>query len=451
MTEMFGTNGVRGKVNEDMDTELAMDLGKAIGTWVGKGNVVAIGTDTRISNYMLKNAVSSGLMSVGCDIIDLGEAPTPAIQYYTKQKADLGIAITASHNPPEFNGIKCIDEDGTELIKWMEEEIEEIYFSEDFEYVGWKEVGEMITDDPLRLYSESIEEKIDKESISEAGLKVVLDCANGAGCYVTPYLLRKLGCDVTTLNAQPDGSFPGHNSEPTEENLQDLIELTSSDEFDLGIAHDGDADRTIFIDENGGFIHGDKILTLVAKRLVKENGGGIVVTPVSSSSSVEDVVEENGGSLIYTAVGSPIVARKMKEVDAIFGGEENGGLIFADHQYCRDAAMTAAFVIEMIVDEGPLSELVDGLPDYSLEKKGVHCEEELKEALLEELKEVYSEEEIDDTDGLKIYYEEGWVLIRPSGTEPKYRIYAESPDKETTERLAEEHREKIEEVLDSIR
>lgn len=451
MTKMFGTNGVRGKVNEDMDTELAMDLGKAIGTWVGKGNDVAIGTDTRISNYMLKNAVSSGLMSVGCDIIDLGEAPTPAIQYYTKQKADLGIAITASHNPPEFNGIKCIDEDGTELIKWMEEEIEEIYFSEDFEYVGWKEVGEMITDDPLRLYSESIEEKIDKESISEAGLKVVLDCANGAGCYLTPYLLRKLGCDVTTLNAQPDGSFPGHNSEPTEENLQDLIELTSSDEFDLGIAHDGDADRTIFIDENGGFIHGDKILTLVAKRLVKENGGGIVVTPVSSSSSVEDVVEENGGSLIYTAVGSPIVARKMKEVDAIFGGEENGGLIFADHQYCRDAAMTAAFVIEMIVEEGPLSELVDGLPDYSLEKKGVHCEEELKEALLEELKEVYSEEEIDDTDGLKIYYEEGWVLIRPSGTEPKYRIYAESPDKETTERLAEEHREKIEEVLDSIR
>ncbi len=451
MTKMFGTNGVRGKVNEDMDTELAMDLGKAIGTWVGKGNDVAIGTDTRISNYMLKNAVSSGLMSVGCDIIDLGEAPTPAIQYYTKQKADLGIAITASHNPPEFNGIKCIDEDGTELIKWMEEEIEEIYFSEDFEYVGWKEVGEMITDDPLRLYSESIEEKIDKESISEAGLKVVLDCANGAGCYLTPYLLRKLGCDVTTLNAQPDGSFPGHNSEPTEENLQDLIELTSSDEFDLGIAHDGDADRTIFIDENGGFIHGDKILTLVAKRLVKENGGGIVVTPVSSSSSVEDVVEENGGSLIYTAVGSPIVARKMKEVDAIFGGEENGGLIFADHQYCRDAAMTAAFVIEMIVEEGPLSELVDGLPDYSLEKKGVHCEEELKEALLEELKEVYSEEEIDDTDGLKIYYEEGWVLIRPSGTEPKYRIYAESPDRETTERLAEEHREKIEEVLDSIR
>ncbi|MFW5946592.1 MAG: phosphoglucosamine mutase [Candidatus Natronoplasma sp.] len=451
MTELFGTNGVRGTVNEDMNTDLVINLGKAIGTWIGEGKEVAVGTDTRISNYMLKNAVSSGLMSVGCDIIDIGEAPTPAIQYYTRENADLGIAITASHNPPEFNGIKCINEDGTELIKWMEEEIEEIYFSEDFETVRWSEVGEKRRDDPLRLYSEAIEEKIDKESVSEAGLNVVLDCANGAGCYVTPYLLRRLGCGVTTLNAQPDGSFPGHNSEPTEENLKDLIELTSSEEFDLGIAHDGDADRTIFIDENGGFIHGDKILTLVAKRLVKENGGGIVVTPVSSSSSVEDVVEQNDGSLIYTAVGSPIVARKMKEEDAIFGGEENGGLIFADHQYCRDAAMTAAFIIEMIVEEGPLSELVEDLPHYSLEKKGVYCEEELKKPLLEELKEVYSDEDIDDTDGLKIYYKEGWVLIRPSGTEPKYRIYAESPDKETTEMLAEEHREKIEEVLESIR
>ncbi|MFP4001982.1 MAG: phosphoglucosamine mutase, partial [Thermoplasmata archaeon] len=325
MTRMFGTNGVRGKVNEDMNSELALKLGEAIGTWIGSPKEVAMGADTRASNYMLKNAVASGLMATGCDVIDLGEAPTPAIQYYTKEKADFGIAITASHNPPEFNGIKCIDSDGTELIKWMEEEIEDIYFSEDFELVEWDEVGERRSDDPLRLYSEAIAKKIDKDLISNSKPRVVLDCANGAGCYLTPYLLRELGCEVITLNAQPDGSFPGHNSEPTEENLQDLIELTSKADIDIGIAHDGDADRAIFIDENGKYIHGDKILTLIAKRLVEEKGGGTVVTPVSSSSSVEDVVEENGGRLIYTAVGSPIVARKMKEEDAIFGGEENGG------------------------------------------------------------------------------------------------------------------------------
>ncbi|MFW6144708.1 MAG: phosphoglucosamine mutase, partial [Candidatus Natronoplasma sp.] len=337
MTELFGTNGVRGVVNEDMDTDLALRLGKAIGTWVGKDNEVAIGTDPRISNQMLKNAVASGLMAAGCDVMDLGEAPTPAIQFYTKRSGniDLAVAITASHNPPEFNGIKCINEDGAELVRWMEEEIEDIYLSEDFELVEWSEVGRKRSDDPLKMYKEAVKEKMDEKAIEEAKPKVVLDCANGAGCYSTPYLLKELGCHVITLNAQPDGSFPGHNSEPIKENLQDLIELTRETDADLGIAHDGDADRTIFIDEEGNYIHGDRILTLVAKKLVEENEGGTVVTPVSSSSSVKDVVVKNGGKLIYTAVGSPIVAQKMKEESAIFGGEENGGLIFAEHQFCR--------------------------------------------------------------------------------------------------------------------
>jgi len=450
MTELFGTNGVRGTVNEKMNTDLALDLAKAIGTWIGKDKEVAIGTDTRASNYMLKNAVSSGLMATGCDVIDLGEVPTPALQYYTKELADFGVAITASHNPPEFNGIKCVNGDGTELIKWMEEEIEDIYFSEDFGLVNWDEVGKKKTDDALEMYSEAIMENIDKEAIKKEKPKIILDCANGAGCHLTPYLLKELGCKVITLNAQPDGSFPGHNSEPTPENLQDLIRLTSETDVDLGIAHDGDADRTIFIDEDGKYIHGDRILTLVAREFVNENEGGIVVTPVSSSSSVADVVEDNGGELIYTAVGSPIVARRMKEENAIFGGEENGGLIFADHQYCRDGPMTAAKIVEMISKEGRLSDMIKELPQYSLEKRGVECPDALKDQLLDRLIEFYSEEDYDDTDGLKIYYDEGWVLIRPSGTEPKYRIYSEALDEEEARRLASEHQKKVEEVLSLI-
>lgn len=450
MTKLFGTNGVRGTVNEDMNTDLALDLAKAIGTWIGEDKEVAIGTDTRASNFMLKNAVSSGLMATGCDVVDLGEVPTPALQYYTKEMADFGIAITASHNPPEFNGIKCVDDDGTELIKWMEEEIEDIYFSKDFDLVSWDEVGKKKSDDALELYAEAIENKIDKEVIRKEEPKIILDCANGAGCHLTPYLLRKLGCKVITLNAQPDGSFPGHNSEPTPENLKDLIRLTAETDADLGIAHDGDADRTIFIDEEGEYIHGDRTLTLVAEKLVKKNDGGKVVTPVSSSSSVADVVEKNGGELIYTAVGSPIVARRMIEEEAIFGGEENGGLIFADHQYCRDGPMSAAKIVEMVAKEGKLSGMIKELPQYSLEKRSVHCPDDLKDLLLDKLKEVYSETDHDDTDGLKIYYEEGWVLIRASGTEPKYRIYSEAKDKTDTERLAAEHQEKVKEILNSI-
>ncbi len=450
MSELFGTNGVRGVVNQDMNTDLALRLGKAIGTWLGEEKV-AIGTDTRVSNEMIKNAVSSALMATGCDVIDLGEAPTPAVQYYTRERADFGVAITASHNPPEFNGIKCIDEDGTELIRWKEEEIEDNYFSEDFELVSWDKVGDRSSDDPLPLYMEAVKNKVGEEKIREADLKVIADNANGPGCYTTPYLLRELGCRVTTLNSQPDGSFPGHNSEPTPENLSDLRRMVEESDADLGIAHDGDADRTIFVDENGNYLHGDRTLTLMAKELVKENHGGIVVTPVSSSSSVEDVVEENGGELIYTRVGSPIVARKMIEEDALFGGEENGGLIFADHQYCRDGAMAAVKIVEFVAKEGTLSSLIDELPNYALDKRGVKCPDELKDDLLEELIEHYSDERYDDTDGLKIYYDEGWVLIRPSGTEPKYRVYSEAKDQKTAERLGKEHQEEVEEVLASIR
>jgi phosphomannomutase/phosphoglucomutase len=304
----------------------------AIGTYM-QGKII-VGTDTRVSNQMLKHAVFSGLLSSGCDVVDMNIAPTPAVQYAVKC-ADVngGVIITASHNPPEFNGIKCIDVNGLETSHIDEEKIEAIY-------------------------------------LKKSRLKVVVDCANGAGCSVTPYLLRKLGCEVITLNAQPDGTFPGHNSEPVEENLSDLMKMVRSCNADVGVAHDGDADRAIFIDENGRYIYGDKTLALVAKEMVKENKGGIVVTPISSSSCIEDVVKENGGKVEYTQVGSPIVARKMIETKAIFGGEENGGLIFPKHQYCRDAAMAAAKILEIIAKKGKkISELISEIQDIGDNRK----------------------------------------------------------------------------------
>ncbi|MFO7791757.1 MAG: phosphoglucosamine mutase [Candidatus Saliniplasma sp.] len=450
MPKLFGTNGVRGIVNQDMNVDLAIRLGKAIGTWLDCGKVL-IGTDTRLSNQMLKNAVCSALTATGCDVIDVGEVPTPAIQMYTRDNTDLGIVITASHNPPQFNGIKCIDGDGTELIRWKEKEIEKIYFSEDYDLANWSDVGKISSDEANQSYMEAVKAKVDKSKIEKADLKVIVDCANGAGCYTMPYILKDLGCDVITLNAQPDGTFPGHDSEPTEENLKDLIRLVKETDADLGIANDGDADRAIFIDESGRYLHGDKTLTLVAKKVVKDNDGGMVVTPVSSSTSVEDVVEESGGELIYTKVGSPIVAREMIEKGALFGGEENGGLIFAGHQYCRDAGLTAAKIVEMIASDGPLSELVDDLPNYALDKRGVACPDEMKVELMERLKKKFDEEEYDDIDGLKIYYDEGWVLIRPSGTEPKYRVYSEAKDVDIAEKLGDKHQKIVKRVLEDIR
>lgn len=450
MTKLFGTNGVRGITNESMNSEFALNLGRAIGTFV-KGEII-IGTDTRTSNEMLKSAVISALLSTGCKVTDIGVAPSPAIQYAVKQlNKDAGIIITASHNPPEFNGIKVIDSDGTELPKEKEEMIEQIYFSRTFSLVNWDEVGGVSKEErAIDLYIKGIIDQVDVSAIKKAQLKVIIDCSNGSGSLCSPYLLERLGVGVISLNSQADGRFPGHESEPTPENVKELIELTKG-RADLGIAHDGDADRTIFIDEKGNYVHGDKTLALVSRDIVKENKGGTVVTPIATSSCVEEVVLEIGGSIDYTKVGAPIVARRMIEINAVFGGEENGGLIFPKHQYCRDGAMGMAKVLEILAkSKSSLSELIKEIPDYSLYKTKVECPDEKKGKALEKFAESLSGREMITIDGVKVFFDDGWVLVRPSGTEPIYRIFAESRDLSKAKELAEESKALVKEIIEML-
>jgi len=444
---LFGTNGIRGKIGEDFTPDFLVNVGRAIGTYLPIGSNVILGTDTRVSANMVKDAVISGLLSTGVNVIDIGIAPTPAIQLYTKRHGDFGIAITASHNPPEFNGVKAIAQDGTELPRSEEKEIEEIFFAGKFRNVEWDKVGNYeIRKEANEEYVNSILSLVEVDRIKERNFKVVLDCANGASCFTSPYLLEKLGCKVISLNCQ----FPGHNSEPKPENLKDLVELVRATNADLGIAHDGDADRAIFVDDRGRYLYGDKTLALVAGEIVRERKG-TVVTPVSSSLALEEVVKKEGGKVVYTKVGAPIVARKMIELDAIFGGEENGGLIFPEHQYCRDGAMALAKILEILArKERKLSELVDELPKYRQMKVSVKCENEKKERVLEELKKRVKGENINTLDGVKIMGDEWWVLIRPSGTEPIYRIYAEAKDEDVLRRKVEEYKAILEEVIKSV-
>lgn len=441
MPRLFGTNGVRGVTNEDMNPEFALKLGKSIGTFFG-GNI-AVGTDTRTSNEMLKDAVISGLLSAGCNVFDSGVLPSPALQYYVKESGmGCGVIITASHNPPEFNGIKVIDGDGTELGKEKEDKIEEIYFSERWEKAGWDGIGKVRDVDAVSPYIDAVVSRVNADAIKKRNFKVVLDCGNGAGCVADPYIISRLGCRVITLNAHMDGSFPGRNSEPVKENVRDLMNMVKECGADVGIAYDGDADRAIFVDENGEYIYGDKTLAVVSGYMA-ERGGGMVVTPVSTSSCVEEFVREKGGKVVYTRVGSPIVARKMIEIGATFGGEENGGLIFPEHQYCRDGGMASAAILEiMAVKNKKLSELVEEIPEYHLAKTKVKCINERKEEVMKAF--VKNEEgKVDLTDGAKIYTENAWVLVRPSGTEPIIRIYAESRDENTANELADEYKEKL--------
>ena len=436
---LFGTNGIRGVVGQDMTVDLALRMGKSIGSVVPPGSI-AVGRDTRTSGPMLRDAVVAGFLATGHDVVDAGVLPTPGLQYFVHTgRFSCGVIVTASHNPAEFNGIKVVDSQGMELARADEERIEAAYFRGDFRLADWKGVGHVRLDaTAVGTYLDGILSRVDAEAIRGAGLRIVVDCGNGAACGTSPALLSRLGCEVISLNGHPDGTFPGRPPEPVRENLGALLREVRASKAHLGVAHDGDADRAIFVDDRGEFVFGDRSLALVAKDIVSKRGG-VVVTPVSSSQCLEDVVRAAGGSVVYTKVGAPIVARVMYERGAVFGGEENGGMIFPEHQFCRDGAMTLAKVVEIAAGaRRPLSELLAEVPAYSLHKTSVRYKGPEREAILARLKALASDLRVEDIDGVKVHYEDGWVLVRPSGTEPVFRIFAEAPTPERAKALAAE-------------
>lgn len=436
---LFGTFGVRRTANDVLTPEFATRLAACYGSVV-KGKI-AVGADTRTTSQMLKDAVIAGLLSAGCDAVDLGTLPTPAVQYAVRQYYDGGIMITASHNPPKFNGLKFLDEFGIGLPDDIELEIESLYFDSEPTRAHWSEIGEKYTNENIiEEYIHTAMSHVDVDAIKEANLKVVIDTGSGAGSFTAPYLARELGCDVTTLNCQADGFFPGRDPEPIEENLQELISVVKELNADIGLAHDGDADRTICIDENGAFVLGDKTFTLVEKQMLKENNGGTIVTTVATSQAIYDIAEKYNGEVIATAVGDLLVARKLKDTDGLFGGEENGGLIFPEFVYGRDAALTVAKLLEIIAKEKKtLSQLVSELPVYYSAKMKTECADDLKEEVMnsiaDEVKKT-TDYELDTTDGVKIFKDGGWVIIRPSGTEPIFRSYSEGNSQKQADEMA---------------
>ncbi|MCC4769814.1 phosphoglucosamine mutase [Methanosarcina sp. DH2] len=433
--ELFGTNGVRGIANEFVTPELAVNLAKSLGTYMGSKGTVAIGCDTRISGQMLKSAAIAGALATGLSVIDVGTVPTPSIQYYVRDYADAGIVITASHNPREYNGIKLIAGDGSEFPREGEREIEKIYFSGKFSVVSWEKTGSFRTDLSVNdYYIKNVISAVNAETIRSRRFKVVVDTGCGAGSLTLPFLLRELGCEVLTLGAQPDGTFPWRNPEPTPEALTELSDLVKKTGAAFGAAHDGDADRIVFMDENGEFVNEEILLAMMTKYML-EGEKGPVVTPVSSSQRMADVAKEEGVELYWTAVGSINVARKMMEVNAVFGGEGNGGLIFPKHQYCRDGAMACAKILEILAGGKKFSELTKSVPVYFNAKTKTPSRDVI--GTMGRIRyETSSMGLVTDTiDGVKIWYDDGWVLIRPSGTEPIFRIFAEAKKQERAEEL----------------
>lgn len=438
---LFGTNGIREVVGQRMTAPFVTAVAAAIARAYPIGAPIAVGWDGRTSSPAFAGIVSGTLAAGGHSVVELGLLPTPAIQFNVRSVgAQLGVIVTASHNPPEFNGLKCIAADGLELARRDEERIEALVQSGELRTAAYDRIGTIRSDTHgAERYVHAILTKVARDAIIAKHHRVLLDCGNGASVGTSPTLLRRLGCRFTTLNGQVDGTFPGHLSEPTEQNLQELIHTVPALGVDFGVAHDGDADRAVFVDGSGHYVPGERILAWFARDLVRQRHGGLVVLPVTASQAVEDVVTAEGGQVLYTAVGSPTITHAMQDRGAVFGGEDNGGYVFPRLQLARDGAMTLAMALDLLTRLGAsLEDALRDLPQYFVAKEKVPVPIALRTAVMDRLAAELAKgaDRVVTLDGVKAYQGKGWVLVRPSGTEPLFRVFSEDPDPETARRRA---------------
>jgi phosphomannomutase / phosphoglucomutase len=430
---LFGTNGVRFIPGVTGDMGFVLKLAESVGTYFSEGEIL-VGRDGRLTGQMMFSTVTAGLMSSGRSVAESDIVPSPALQFATKALGYRGsVMITASHNPSQYNGIKVMGPDGVEVSRLDEQRIEKIFHDGSANKASWKDVGTARPEPSvIRTYLNGIMSKVNVKLIAERKLKVVVDPGNGAQSLAAPYLLEALGCKVITINSIVDGSFPGRGPEPTPENLRDLVIAVRASGADLGVAYDGDGDRSIFCDEGGNLYWGDESGSLIADYLLERNPTATIVTPVSSSQVIEAVAKKRSAKVIRTRVGSVDVSRTIIERKALMGFEENGGGFFPAHMPTRDGGMTTAVMLELIATRAaPLSRLmVAAVPKFYQTKTKIPIEPGRVREVMRAI-EHQGDGKVEKVDGVKMWVDEKtWALIRPSGTEPVVRVFVESETKE---------------------
>jgi len=404
---LFGTSGIRG-IADTWLIQLSLKVGLAVGKVYSS---VGVASDTRTSSDAMKHALVSGLLASGAKCVDAGVIPTPTLALAAKGfKA--GAMITASHNPPEYNGIKLINPDGSAFDAHQRRQIEEIIASESFNIAPWSQIQSSGT---LKGAVKQHIERILHDLPPRLKLKVVVDCGGGAASVITPHLLREPGCEVITLNCHPNGSFP-REIEPTEANLGDLMKATKELDADLGIAHDGDGDRMMAVDDRGRFIPGDKLLALFAQEVRAKK----VVTTIDASMAIDEM----GLGIARTRVGDTYVSEALKNGGGDFGGEPSGSWVFPDISLCPDG-IYAATRIAAIAGRQRLSQLVDSIPRYPILRGSISSAGVIISNLEHHLT-AMKPLSMTHIDGLKLSFEDSWLLVRASGTEPKIRLTAEA-------------------------
>ena len=439
MGKLFGTSGVRGIVNEFLTPEIALKVGMATAS-VSKAKKALVAMDTRVTGPLIEAALVSGLSACGVNTCKIGVVPTPVLAYLTKTlAADVGFMITASHNPPQYNGIKIFSSDSLSYTDELQSAVEKKIAECNFELANWRAIGETTSSDESRRYLDMAR--------TAAKLKktwrVVVDPGCGATFKIAPTVLQEAGCEVISLNAQPDGFFPARSSEPTKESLAGLSRVVKAMDADMGVGFDGDGDRVAFIDDKGAFVNFDHALAAFSSFAARKNNGGTVVTTVEASMCVERMVEAAGGKVVRTKVGDVYVSESIQRVGAVFGGEPCGAWVHPTYHYCPDGPLSAILFLNALEDTGKsMSEFVGEVPKFITLREKVKCENDLKNSVLTSIEKNIKQafpafKDYSTVDGVRIAVEEGWLLIRPSGTEPLIRFTVEGESLEAANNIME--------------
>ena len=438
MAKLFGSSGVRGLANVELTPILACKVASAVATYA-KAKSAIVARDTRVSGAMLEDALVSALLSCGVDVLLTDMVPTPVLAYAAKAfGADVGFMLTASHNPPQYNGIKVFKSD----LSYNDadaEAVEKIIAEGKYQFADWRKLGRVIQVDAQRAYMDMVLKYVKLKK----PWKVAVDAGCGAAYKVGPEILQALGCKVTALNSQPDGFFPARKSEPNAESLQDLAATVKALGADIGIAFDGDADRVAFVDEKGVFVNFDRALAAYGAYMLKRVGGGEIITTIEASMAIETMAQRQGGKVARTRVGDIYVSEAIKRNEAVFGGEPCGAWIQPQRHLCPDGPLSAAMFLVALEAEGKtVSEFVSEVPEYITKRVNFTCKNEQKYRLVEQLGKALKTEfpeytDYSTVDGARLALKNGWLLIRASGTEPLLRLTIEGESEEAAKDITQ--------------
>ena len=453
-------SGIRGTIGGKVDENLTpLDVVKftsAFGTWLQnnknkKDLTLVVGRDARISGSMVNSLVTATLQGLGIHVVDLGLSTTPTVEVMVPElKADGGIILTASHNPKEWNALKLLNEKGEFITGENGAEVLALAESQDFDYAQVDDLGKYETrDDGFDIHIQKILDlpMVDAEAIKAKKFKVVVDAVNSTGGIAIPQLLKHFGCEVVKLYCEPNGHFP-HNPEPLKEHLGDICKLMKTEKADVGIVVDPDVDRLALVDENGELFGEEYTLVAVADYLLRHQKGA-AISNLSSSRALRDVARNLGSEYFASAVGEVNVVTLMKEKNAVIGGEGNGGIIYPELHYGRDSLVgVALFLTHLAKENKTVSELRATYPSYFMGKKKIELTPDIDvDSLLTKMEKEYQTEDISTVDGLKIDFENNWVHLRKSNTEPIIRIYTEAFSQEEADQLGDQMIEKIKSLI----